>query len=82
MWLKWLLVMTSLLVIAVYTKKSSLSMLLCLEAMVILGVMVLMSHSESMFSVCFISIGACESAVGIACLVSLVRSQGTEMYSL
>lgn len=60
-------------------KTRSLSVLLCLESLVVVCVLVLVAHSELMFRVCFISIGACESAVGLACLVSTVRAQGTHI---
>nr|AKS04371.1 NADH dehydrogenase subunit 4L [Parasagitta elegans] len=76
MWLKCLILMSVLLITAVFLKASYLAVLLCLEALVIVSVLVLVHHSELMFSVCFICIGACESAVGLACLVSLVRLQG------
>lgn len=61
-----------------FLKTSMLSVLLCLEALVVVCVLVLVQHSELLFSVCFISIGACERAVGLGCLVSLVRSQGSQ----
>lgn len=61
-------------------KTSSLSILLCLESMVVVCVLVLVAHSELMFRVCFISIGACERAVGLACLVSTVRAQGAQLF--
>lgn len=57
-------------------------MLLCLEALVIVCVLILVQHSELMFRVCFISIGACESAVGLGCLVSFVRSQGNQFITI
>nr|AKS04242.1 NADH dehydrogenase subunit 4L [Parasagitta elegans] len=75
MWLKCMILMSMFLIAAVFLKSSFLAVLLCLEALVIVAVLVLVRHSELMFSVCFISIGACESAVGLACLVSLVRMQ-------
>lgn len=48
----------------------------------IVGVLVLVQHSELMFRVCFISIGACERAVGLGCLVRLVRAQGEQHFSV
>nr|AKS04306.1 NADH dehydrogenase subunit 4L [Parasagitta elegans] len=77
MWLKSLILMTIFLISAVFLKSSYLAVLLCLEALVIVAVLVLVHHSELLFSVCFLSVGACESAVGLACLVSLVRAQGS-----
>nr|AKS04264.1 NADH dehydrogenase subunit 4L [Parasagitta elegans]AKS04285.1 NADH dehydrogenase subunit 4L [Parasagitta elegans] len=77
MWLKFLLVSSLFVVIAIFSKNSFLSILLCLESLVLIGVLVLIMHSELMFSVIFISVGACESAVGLACLVGMVRYQGS-----
>nr|AKS04424.1 NADH dehydrogenase subunit 4L [Parasagitta elegans] len=82
MWLKSLALLVLCLLLGTFLKTSTLSVLLCLEALVIVGVLVLVQHSELMFSVCFISIGACESAVGLGCLVSLVRAQGVQHFSV
>nr|AKS04274.1 NADH dehydrogenase subunit 4L [Parasagitta elegans] len=82
MWLKSLILMSVILIAAVFLKSSFLAVLLCLEALVIMSVLVLVFHSELLFGVCFISIGACESAVGLACLVSLVRKQGTSQMGI
>lgn len=57
-------------------------MLLCVEALVIMCVLILVHHAELLFRVCFISVGACGSAVGLACLVGLVRGVGTAYRSL
>lgn len=57
-------------------------MLLCLESLVVVSVLILIQHSELIFGVCFISIGACESAVGLACLVSIVRAQGAQFFAI
>lgn len=80
--LKCLVVMAFFLIVSVYLKTSYLSVLLCLESLVIVSVLVLVHHSELLFGVCFISIGACEGAVGLACLVSLVRRQGSSQIVL
>lgn len=77
MWLKLLLVSSMCVVIAIFSKNRYLSILLCLEALVLIGVLVLIIQSELMFRVIFISVGACESAVGLACLVGIVRHQGS-----
>lgn len=69
------------LLIGTFLKTSTLSVLLCLEALVVVCVLILVQHSELMFRVCFICIGACESAVGLGCLVSLVRRQGDQYLS-
>jgi len=41
----------------------------------------LIAHSDLIFSVCFLSIGACEAAVGLSCMVGLVRLRGQEQVS-
>ena len=82
MWLKCLVVLVLSLGLSIFLKTRTLSVLLCLEALVVVGVLVLVQHSELMFRVCFISIGACERAVGLGCLVSLVRAQGVQIFSL
>lgn len=74
--------MSILLVVTIFLKKRILSVLLCLESFVILRVLLLVNHSELMFRVCFISIGACERAIGLACLVGLVRNQGSALSAL
>lgn len=74
--------MSVILIAAVFLKSRFLAVLLCLEALVIVSVLVLVLHSELIFRVCFISIGACERAVGLACLVRLVRQQGTSQRSI
>ena len=66
--------------LSVFLKTRVLSVLLCLEALVLVGVLILVGHAELIFSVCFVRVGACERAVGLACLVSLVRAQGSSMF--
>lgn len=65
--------------LSVFLKTRVLSVLLCLEALVLVGVLILVCHTELIFRVCFVRVGACERAVGLACLVSLVRAQGSSM---
>ena len=77
MYLKCLICLLLCLFLSVFLKNRVLSVLLCLETLVLVGVLVLVGHSELIFSVCFVRVGACERAVGLACLVSLVRAQGT-----
>lgn len=74
--------MTVFLMASVFLKTSYLAVLLCMEALVIVAVLVLVHHAELIFRVCFISIGACESAIGLACLVRLVRRQGNTQTSI
>lgn len=63
-------------VVGVFQKRNYLSVLLCLEGIVVVRVLVLVCHVELLFAVCLVSIGSCESALGLACLVCLVRHQG------
>ena len=46
-----------------------------------LTLLALIAHSDLIFSVCFLSIGACEAAVGLSCMVGLVRLRGQEQVS-
>lgn len=69
--------MSVCIVAAVFLKSRFLAVLLCLETLVVVAVLVLVSHVELIFRVCFIAIGACERAVGLACLVIHVRHQGS-----
>lgn len=82
MWLKWLMCVSCCLLLRVFTKTRYLSVLLCMEALVIVCVLILVQHTELLFRVCFISVGACGSSVGLACLVGLVRGEGAAYRSL
>jgi len=53
-----------------------LPLLLCLESAVILCFVSLVLKHELMFGVVLLRIGAVEGAVGLACLVGLVRRHG------
>ena len=68
----------SLLVLSLSRKTHSLAVLLTLEGIVMLTLLALIAHSDLIFSVCFLSIGACEAAVGLSCMVGLVRLRGQE----
>jgi len=71
------------LVLLSFTRKAhSLAVLLTLEGLVILTLLALVAHRDLLFSVCFLRIGACEAAVGLSCLVGLVRLQGHEVQAL
>nr|AKS04024.1 NADH dehydrogenase subunit 4L [Parasagitta setosa] len=71
-----------LLLLALMKKNHSLSILLTLESIVLVTLMALVVRSEMMFSVCYLSVGACEAAVGLSCLVGLVRFCGKEYVSM
>jgi len=71
----------TLLVLSLARKTHSLAVLLTLEGMVMLTLLALIAHSDLIFSVCFLSIGACEAAVGLSCMVGLVRLRGQEQVS-
>jgi len=68
----------SLLVLSLARKTHSLAVLLTLEGLVMLTLLALIAHRDLIFSVCFLSIGACEAAVGLSCMVGLVRLRGQE----
>nr|AKS04067.1 NADH dehydrogenase subunit 4L [Parasagitta setosa] len=71
-----------LMLLALMKKNHSLSILLTLESIVLVTLMALVIRSEMMFSVCYLSVGACEAAVGLSCLVGLVRFCGKEYVSM
>lgn len=59
-----------------------LTVLLCLESVVIICFVSLLLRSDHIFAAILLSIGAVEAAVGIRCLVGLVRGGGTDRVSL
>ena len=66
-----------------FTRKAHrLAVLLTLEGLVMLTLLGLVAHRDLLFSVCFLRIGACEAAVGVSCIVGLVRLQGKEYVGL
>lgn len=69
----------TLLVLSLARKAHSLAILLTLEALVMLTLLALIAHRDLIFSVCFLSIGACEAAIGLSCIVGLVRLRGQEL---
>jgi len=72
----------ALLLLSLSRKSHSLAVLLTLEGLVILTLLSLVAHSDLLFSVCFLRIGACEAAVGLSCMVGLVRLRGQEQVGL
>lgn len=71
-----------LLLLSFARKAHSLAVLLTLEGLVMLTLLSLVAHSDLLFSVCFLRIGACEAAVGLSCMVGLVRLRGQEQVGL
>ena len=71
-----------LLLLSFTRKAHSLAVLLTLEGLVMLTLLSLVAHRDLLFSVCFLSIGACEAAVGLSCIVGLVRLRGQEQVGL
>ena len=67
-----------ILALSLARKTHALAVLLTLEGLVMLTLLALIAHRDLIFSVCFLSIGACEAAVGLSCLVGLVRLRGQE----
>jgi len=63
-------------------KKNVLSLLLTLECMVLFMFIILCFSRELFFSVIFLSVGACEAAVGLGCLVGLIRLVGQSYINL
>ena len=72
----------ALLLLSFARKAHSLAVLLTLEGLVMLTLLSLVAHRDLLFSVCFLSIGACEAAVGLSCMVGLVRLRGQELIGL
>ena len=57
-------------------KNNVLSLLLTLECIVLLLFISLCFISELYFAVIFLRVGACEAAIGLGCLVGLIRFVG------
>ena len=72
----------ALLLLSFSRKVHSLTVLLTMEGLVMLTLLSLVAHRDLLFSVCFLSIGACEAAVGLSCMVGLVRLRGQELIGL
>jgi len=60
-------------------QRHSLPLLLCLESAVIICFVSLVLWPEIMFAAILLSVGAVEGAVGLGCLVGLVRAHGQEL---
>ena len=62
-------------------QRHSLPLLLCLERAVVICFVVLVGRAELVFASILLRIGAVEGAVGLGCLVGLVRARGRELAS-
>jgi len=60
-------------------QRHSLPLLLCLESAVIICFVTLVLWPEMIFAAILLSVGAVEGAVGLGCLVGLVRAHGREL---
>uniref|UniRef100_UPI0030DF1C81 NADH dehydrogenase subunit 4L n=1 Tax=Synelmis amoureuxi TaxID=3053537 RepID=UPI0030DF1C81 len=78
-----LMVLASI-VTMVIQRQSILMALLALEAMILslalMTTLTVMAHSPTKIFLCLIllTLGACEAALGLACLVSMMRSYGSD----
>jgi len=63
-------------------QRHSLPLLLCLESAVIVCFVSLVLWPEMMFAAVLLRVGAVEGAVGLGCLVGLVRSHGRELAAI
>jgi len=63
-------------------QRHSLPLLLCLESVVIICFVCLVLCPEVIFAAILLSVGAVEGAVGLGCLVGLVRAHGRELASV
>jgi len=69
----------SLILFSSFNKKKNnvLRLLLTLECLVLIMFNTICFTNELFFSIIFLSVGACEAAVGLGCLVGLIRFGGT-----
>jgi len=74
---KFRLICFTVLIASLRKKKNNvLRLLLTLECLVLFLFIVLCFLGEIYFRVIFLSVGACEAAVGLGCLVGLIRLAG------
>ena len=68
----------SLILLLSFNKKKNnvLRLLLTLECLVLIMFNLICFTNELFFSIVFLSVGACEAAVGLGCLVGLIRFGG------
>ena len=72
----------SLLIVSLTRKVHTLAILLTLESFVILTLIAILTVRDLFFSVVYLRVGACEAAVGLSCIVGLVRIRGKEYINL
>ena len=63
-------------------QRHSLPLLLCLESAVIVCFVSLVLWPEMVFGAVLLRVGAVEGAVGLGCLVGLVRAHGRELAAI
>ena len=63
-------------------QRHRLPLLLCLESAVIVCFVSLVLWPEMLFAAVLLRVGAVEGAVGLGCLVGLVRAHGRELIAL
>ena len=72
----------SFLIVSLTRKVHSLTVLLTLESFVMLTLLAILCSRDILFSVVYLRVGACEAAVGLSCLVGLVRLRGKEFINI
>jgi len=82
MLIKGVLLGAALILLSFSRQTHTLAVLMTLEGFVMLTLLSLVAHRDLLFSVCFLRIGACEAAVGLSCLVGLVRLRGHELLAV
>ena len=60
-------------------QRHRLPLLLCLEGSVVICFVALVTQAELVFASILLRVGAVEGAVGLGCLVGLVRASGREL---
>ena len=60
-------------------QRHRLPLLLCLESSVVICFVALVARAELVFASILLRVGAVEGAVGLGCLVGLVRASGREL---
>lgn len=71
-----------LLIVSLIRKMHTLAILLTLESFVMMALLAILTSSDLLFSVVYLSVGACEAAVGLSCMVGLVRLRGKEYINI
>lgn len=69
-------------VVGLRRQKHSLPLLLCLERVVVVCFVTLVGRAELRFAAVLLAVGAVEGAVGLGCVVGLVRAVGRELVTV